>query len=189
MTDGGPAPGETRPRTLTRPPGERYAATPAGGGPASVVKRARTQARPNLMRAGLFGLTATLVIAMLSALLVAILDLGVGLLALAAVGGWLIGATTRVGAWSTAVSLPSWPVRGVAIAFGGLAWVAGLYGAYLLSLLIRPDSSLTFGERLAQSSFGDWLAPQFGVLQILELLLFVGIAWYSARSDPAATEA
>ena len=140
-------------------------------------------ARPNLVRATLYGVAAALAVAVLIALLVGILDVDVGLLPIAAVGGWAIGTVTRAGAWPTARARPSAAVRAFAIACSVGAWVAGYYGAYLVSLFIRQDSALTFGQRLAQSSFPDWLSPQFGPLHIVELLLFAGIAWYSSRSS------
>jgi hypothetical protein len=143
--------------------------------------------RPDLVRASFFGFLAALGIGALFAILVGILDLGVGLLAFAAVGGWTIGFAARSGAWPNAVALPSAAVRGLAVAFAVGAWLAGHLGAYLLALLLRPDSSLTFGQRVAQSPFLDWLSPQFGLLQIFELLLLCGIAWYGSRPGSGAS--
>jgi hypothetical protein len=180
VTDGRPAPGDLPPRTLAHPPGDRYAparsATPAAG----------AIERPKLRRGAFFGLLAALGIAVLFAVLVGILDLGVGLLALAAAGGWIIGFATRTGAWPAGIPLPAARVRSLAIVLALVAWVAGYFGAYLVSLLLRPDSSLTFAQRLAQSSFPDWLAPQFSALQVIEILLISGFAWFSSRPGAQA---
>jgi hypothetical protein len=134
-------------------------------------------------------------VAALFAIIVGILDAGVGLFALAAVGGWAIGFATRRGAWSHLGAIGPGSVRPIAVSLALAAWVAGYVGAYLLSLLLRPDSSLTFGERLSQTSFLDWLAPQFGILQVLEIVLIVVFAAFGARPartdavDPATNEA
>lgn len=186
VTEGRPAPGDSRPRTLAHPPGDRYAPGGTAGGPARPVAAAGgIPARPNLARAALFGVSSAVGIGVLFAILVGILDLGVGLIALAALGGWCIGFATRAGAWPSSIGLPAAPVRVLAIVFALGAWLSGYFGAYLLSLLLRPDSSLTFSERLAQSSFLDWLSPQFGAPQILEILLIAGVALFSSRSGPA----
>jgi hypothetical protein len=129
-------------------------------------------------RALAFVLVAAAAVAALIAFLVAILDFGVGLIGLAAIGGWAIGAAARAGAGGATRGAS---VRAAAIAGALGAWVAGYFGAYVLSLLLRPASSLTFGERLAQSPFLDWLSPQFSLLQIVELVLIVGFAWFASR--------
>jgi hypothetical protein len=193
MTDGRPAPGETQPRTLARPPGERYggptmradAAAPLGA--AQPVAAQPLLAQRSLVRAALFGLPTAVGIGALFAFLIGVLDLDVGLLVPAAFGGWVVGVSTRAGAWPAGRALPSRAVRGLAIALAAFAWLGGQFGAYVLSLVLRPDSSLTLDQRVAQSSFLDWLSPQLSLLQVLELLLLCGIAWYSSRptSDAA----
>jgi hypothetical protein len=187
VTEGPPAPGDSRPRTLARPPGERYGPAPASGGPAGAAAGVGTgTARPALVRASLFGLLTALGIAVLFAIVVGILDLGIGLVALAVIGGWSVGFVTRAGAWPGGIGYGAAPVRLLAMAFAFGAWLAGYFGAYLLSLLLRPDSSLTFGERLAQTSFLDWLSPQLSVLQVLEIGLIVLFALFSSRSASSA---
>ena len=146
-------------------------------------------AQPSLVRAALFGLPTAVGIGALFAFLIGVLDLDVGLLVPAAFGGWLVGVATRAGAWPAGRALPSRAVRGLAVALAAFAWLAGQFGAYVLSLVLRPDSSLTFDQRVAQSSFLDWLSPQLSLLQVLELLLLCGIAWYSSRSTSSGAEA
>lgn len=134
----------------------------------------------------MFGLPVALGVALLFAILIGILDLGFGLIALAAIGGWGIGSAVRAGARRTGEAGGAPGVRLLAAALALLAWLGGYFGAYLLSLLLRPDSSLAFGERLSQSPFPDWLGPQFGPLQVVELLLLMSIAWY--RSGAGAVD-
>lgn len=189
VTDGRPGPGETRPRALARPPGERYGGGAMRDGAAAPLRATqRAVTRPSLVRAALFGLLTAVGIGAVLAVLIGILDLDIGLLAPAAFGGWAIGIATRAGAWPNVVALPSRPVRGLAIAFAAFAGLAGHFGAYVVSLMLRPDSSLTFDQRVAQSSFLDWLSPQLSLLQVLELLLLCGIAWYSSRSTSSVGE-
>lgn len=112
-----------------------------------------------------------LVVALAWALLRGILEYGLGLLVLAAVGGWAIGVVL-------------WQVRPaplLAAAIGLLAWVAGLLLTWLVAMAILPSSARTFLERLEATPFIEWLAPQFGPLEIVALVLLAGGAAYGAR--------
>ena len=105
------------------------------------------------------------------ALLKGILELSLGLLALAAFGGWAIGAVL-------------WQVRAaplLAMAIAALAWLGGLVGTWLVAMAILPASVRTFPERLESTPFLDWLAPQFGVVEIAGLVVFLIAAAYGAR--------
>jgi hypothetical protein len=137
---------------------------------------------PDVARALGFGLAAALGVGFLFAVIVGILDVGLGLIALSAVGGWAIGTAVYRGAWKGRGAVPQRIVPAVAAGLALFAWIAGHFGAYLFSLLLRPGSSLTFMERLGQASFGDWLAPQLGVAQVIEILLLVGAALFAARA-------
>lgn len=100
------------------------------------------------------------------AVLRSILELGVGLLAVSAVGGWGIGATLR-------------PASRSRLLAGGLAtcaWVAGLALTWLLTRLTLPASSLDLLERLRSHSFLDFTTQQFGILEVLSLLALAGAA-------------
>jgi hypothetical protein len=106
------------------------------------------------------------------ALLKGIFELGPGLLGVAIVGGWSIGALL-------------WQVRAtpwLAAAIAALAWLAGLILTWLLALAILPASSRTFIERVEGTSFLDWLSPQFGLLEVTGLALYLLAALYGARA-------
>jgi hypothetical protein len=105
-------------------------------------------------------------------LLRGILDLGVGLLAISAFGGWAIGVVLRQAAMS--------PI--VASAVAAAAWALGLVFTWLVSMAILQGSTRTLLERLEATSFLGWMSPQFGVLEIAALLLYVGAAAYGARN-------
>ncbi len=128
-----------------------------------------------------YGLGAAILTGLGFAVVGGVLDLPVALPVIAGFGGLFIGFSVRRGAWSGARHVPSRSVVLAAICLALLAWLGGEFGAYLFALLLRPDSALTFAERLAGESFMDWLGPQFGPLEIIELFLLGGIARYAAR--------
>jgi len=128
------------------------------------------------------GLVATVIVAVLSAVLRGILDLSGGIIAIAVTGGWVIGAAVRQGAWTGEPHRASTaPVLWGAV-LGACCWAAGLVGAWLVAMAILPGSSRTLPDRLAATPFLDWLTPQLGLADLLSLLLFVGFGWFGARS-------
>ncbi len=98
-----------------------------------------------------------------------------GVLAVAVVGGWAIGALL----WQVRAN----PLLAALIAAG--AWLAGLLLTWLVAMAILPGSSRTFFERVEGTPFVDWLAPQFGVIEVLGLALYVIAALYGARPRSA----
>ena len=113
------------------------------------------------------------------ALLHKILELGVGMLAVAVLGGWGIGATLR-GARASSV---------LAAALAASAWLLGLVFSWMVALAILQSSSRTFLERLQNTAFLDWIAPQFGLLEIVGLIVYVAVAAYIARRRTATSAA
>jgi hypothetical protein len=105
------------------------------------------------------------------ALLRGVLELGIGLLAVAAGGGWAIGAALRQ------ATLSPW----LAAALASLAWLLGLVLTWLVSMAVLPSSTRTLLERLSGTPFLEWLAPQFGWLEAAGLVLLAGVAAYAAR--------
>ena len=94
-----------------------------------------------------------------------------GVLAVAVVAGWAIGALL-------------WQARAhplLAALVAAAAWLLGLVLTWLVSMAILPGSSRTFPERLAATPFLEWQAPQFGGIEVLGLLLYVIAALYGAR--------
>ena len=120
-------------------------------------------------------LAEALIVALLAALawalLKGILELSIGLLAVAVLGGWAIGAVLR----------QARPSPLLAAALGALAWAAGLVLTWFVAMILLPASSRTLLERLGATPFLDWLSPQFGLLEIAGLALFTAAAAYGAR--------
>jgi hypothetical protein len=167
-------PGEVLPqgRRLARPPSDRY--RPRTG---EVIAE-----RPRLARASLLGLLAAAGIALVFGTMHAILSVTAGLIALSALGGWLIGAAVRWGAWGGAFHRPSNAPPTLAAAIAIAAWVGGLVAAWLLSMTILPGSTRSFAERVAGTPFLEWVGPQLGPIQVLELALLVGVATVTAAA-------
>jgi hypothetical protein len=170
-----PEPGEARPGSLASPPGDRYRTGES-------VEPAQLE-RPDRVRSVVFGVPIALVIALGYGVIRSVLDLSAGLLALSALGGWLLGWAVRSGAWSGRPHRPSgWPgALAVVLAVG--AWIGGLIASWLVALWLLPESTRTFAERLGDQPFLDWLGPQLGPLEPVQLLVIVAVAWVSARSD------
>ncbi len=124
--------------------------------------------RPLLMAA-----LVVLLSALVWSLFKGVLEFGIGLIVVAVIGGWGIGVLVK----------PIHRAPLVAVALAALAWLAGLVGTWLIAMLLLPGSSRTFLERLQATPFVDWLAPQFGLLEIVGLALFVVAAAYGARPE------
>jgi len=159
-------------RRLARPPGERYRTAV----PESILER------PDLGRALVLGVLAGLGTAILTAVFHALLSITAGLIAISLLGGWLIGVGVRSGAWRGRPHLPSRAPLALAAAVGLVTWIAGMVLSWLLSMAILHGSSRTFLERLAATPFLDWIAPQFGPLDLLTFVLLVGVAWAAAHT-------
>ncbi len=111
----------------------------------------------------------------------AVFDIGAGLLVVAAVGGWLLGEAVAWGAWGASVHLPRLAVLRLAAVLAALTWLAGSVVDYLLSLALLPGSSRSFAERLSEQPFPAWLAPQLSLLDLVEIVVLMVVAWRSAR--------
>ena len=98
-----------------------------------------------------------------------------GVLAIAVVGGWLIGEVL----WSVRIH----PAVAGVVAF--LAWALGLVLTWLIAMALLQESARTFVERLQNTPFLDWLGPQFGWLEITGLVLYVVAALFGARPRSA----
>ena len=125
-----------------------------------------------MVRAVAMVASAVLLAAIAWALLRGILELGVGLVAVALVGGWGIGVATRRANGS--------PLIAISLAAG--AWLLGLVFSWLLAMAILQGSSRTLLERLEAVPFTDWMSPQFGVLEIIGLVIYVVVAGYVSRA-------
>jgi hypothetical protein len=123
-----------------------------------------------------------LVVAVVAALLRSILDVTVGLLALAMVGGWVVGAAVRRGAWGGEPHRASSAPELLGLALGALTWVVALVLAWVVALAILPGSERSLPERLSATPLLDWLTPQVPLVDLACLLLAAVLGWAGARS-------
>ena len=152
------APGERR------PPGSSASPPPQARAQGSRLVPRTTGAA--VLEAMLIGLLAAVIWALIKGLLEF-----PGVLAVAVVAGWAIGAVL----WQVRAS----PLLATLIA--GAAWLLGLVLTWLVAMAILPGSSRTFLERIEATPFLEWQGPQFGAIEVLGLVLYVGAALYGAR--------
>ncbi len=182
LTPARPQPGETIP-AARRPGATGWTFGARADSPAVVV------ARPDLVRATILGLAAGLLPAVLTALVLAVLSVTVGLIAIAVLGGWLVGLGVRTGAWSGRPHPPSRAPLALAATLGAITWVAGLVLAWIVSMVTLPASSMGVPDRLVANPFLDWLSPQLGPIDLVQLVLLVSLAWVAAHTTDLEREA
>jgi hypothetical protein len=130
----------------------------------------------------LLGVCVGLAVAVAAGLLRSILDVTTGLIALAVVGGWGVGAAVRRGAWAGMPHRSSSAPEVLGLLLGAATWVAALVLAWVVAMAILPGSERTLLERLAATPLLEWLEPQAGLADVLGLGITALLAWYGARS-------
>jgi len=107
-----------------------------------------------------------------------------GLIAVAIMFGWLIGAAVRHGAWRGLAHHPTRRLQLLGAGFGVVAWFGGAFVAYLASRALLPESDLSFAQRLADVSFSDYMTQQYeagGMVQAIGLAALAIMGWRTAR--------
>jgi hypothetical protein len=153
--------------SLDRAPGERYL-PPVEGPDAN-----RTTVTGRAKRPLLLALLTALAVGAIMGLAAGLFDIDWGLIALGAIGGWLIGtALLQAGGGGRSAA---------AVALAVLAFAVALVVDYLASLAALQESVRPLSERVAETPFVDWLGPQLGPAQPLTLLALGVFAWRAAR--------
>ncbi|MDQ3937318.1 MAG: hypothetical protein M3253_01410 [Chloroflexota bacterium] len=134
--------------------------------------------RRRLLHAFDWGVLTAAGVAVAYGVLLQLLDWG--MIAVAVVGGWLIGRATNRGAWRDAAHWPSRALSLLAAVLGLFAWLGGFFVAYLLSRALL-DSDLSFVDRLADFPFLAYLAARYDLAQGAALLAMIVMGWRSAR--------
>jgi hypothetical protein len=123
-------------------------------------------------RALAFGTLLALGTGAVWAVLSAVFDLHLGLLVVAAFGGWLIGSAVKpIGKGA----------RRWAIGLALLATVIGSVGDFVLSQALLPEASTPLLQRVSLGSYLDYLAGTFDPIVALAVVVLVILAWRSAR--------
>ncbi len=135
-----------------------------------------------------WGAVAGIAVALVYGILWGGIELQFGLIAVAVMGGWLIGAAVRHGAWRAAwrspQHSPSRRLKAFAAVVSVVAWFGGAYVAYVVSRALLPESDLSFAERLSDLPFAEYLTQQYeagGLVHAIALAAMVIMGWRTAR--------
>jgi len=131
-----------------------------------------------------WGALACIAVALVYGLSWGAVNLQFGLIAVAVMGGWLIGAAIRRAAWRSVAHHPTRRLQLLGASFGVVAWFGGAFVAYLISRALLPGSDFSFAERLADVTFGDYLNQQYeagGLVHAISLAAMAIMGWRSAR--------
>jgi hypothetical protein len=128
-----------------------------------------------------YGSVVGTVFALLWVVPATILDISAGLVLLAAVLGWLVGAAVRLGAWHGVAPERSAALGLAAATLAGAAWLLGTLLDYVVSLALLPASAVDLGQRMVNEPFIAWLEPQLVPLKLVEVVLAALAGWRSAR--------
>ena len=141
--------------------------------PIAPTAAARARPRP-APRSGVTSVALAIAVGVLAAIAWAVLK-GIlefpGVLAVSVVAGWMIGNLVR--------DVRAAPVVATVVAL--LTWSLGLVLTWVVAMAILPGSSRSFPERLSATPFLDWQAPQFGIIEVAGLALYLLAALYGAR--------
>ena len=108
-------------------------------------------------------------------------QLYLGLIAIAVMGGWLIGAGVRHGAWRGGQHLPDVRLRLLGAALALAAWLGGAFVAWVSSRALLPESALDLAERLSELGFIDYFVQVYDIVHGAAAAAMVFMAWRMAR--------
>ncbi|HUG46858.1 MAG TPA: hypothetical protein VMP67_00415 [Candidatus Limnocylindria bacterium] len=131
-----------------------------------------------------WGALAAVLAAVVYGLCWGVLNLQYGLIAVAIMLGWVIGAAIRRGAWARAAHPATRRLQVLGAVLGVVAWLGGAFVAYLSSRLVLPGSSASLAERLADLPFGEFMTQQYEAGGIAHAVAFAALAimgWRTAR--------
>jgi hypothetical protein len=128
-----------------------------------------------------WGALAALVVAVIYGVLWGAVQLYLGLIAVAVMGGWLIGAGVRRGAWRSGQHLPDVRLRLLSAGLALAAWLGGAFVAWVSSRALLPQSTLDLAERLAELGFTEYFVQVYDIVHGAAAAVMVFMAWRTAR--------
>jgi hypothetical protein len=123
-------------------------------------------------RAMAIGIAASLGTGVVSAVFSALFGFHLGLLAVAAFGGWIIGNSVQSAGNSR---------RQVAAVLAVMAWLVGSILEFVISQVLLPAAATPLAERLSIGGYIDNTVGAFDVVQAAAIAILVIVAWRSAR--------
>jgi hypothetical protein len=128
-----------------------------------------------------FAALATIGVAVVYGLLWSVIQLHLGLIAVAVMGGWIIGGAVARGAWRKERHFPDIRLRAMAAAFGLLAWIGGAAVGYVLGQVLLPEAVTPVTARISFGGFADYLVGVYDLVHGIALATLVYFSWRSAR--------
>jgi hypothetical protein len=140
--------------------------------------------KPNMLHAFDLALLAGIGFAIVYGVASEPIRLSFGLIAVALIGGVVIGGAVSRGAWAGKkhVTLRRLQVLATLIALG--SWVVGLFVAYVMSQLLFPQATTPLLERISFSGFNDYFVGLFDSVRFAHaasVAAAVFMAWRGAR--------
>ncbi len=127
------------------------------------------------------GVAAGLVVVVVWLALGGALGLDWGLAVVALAGGWLVGQAVSMGAWGEERHVAALSPRLLSVGLAIVTWMGAQVAVYLWTRVTLPDSTLTVGQRIAATPFTDYFGGIAGPLEVIEVLVIVGAAWFASR--------
>jgi hypothetical protein len=123
-------------------------------------------------RARAIGIAAALGTGVVWAVFSALFGFHLGLLAVAAFGGWIIGSSVQ----------PTGKARRqLAALLAAVAWLVGSVGDFVISQALLPAAATPLDARLSIGGYVDNTVGTFDVVQAAAIAILVIVAWRSAR--------
>jgi hypothetical protein len=139
---------------------------------------------PNALYGYVLGALVGLVMAVLYAVAAEALGLTFGLLAVGFFGGWAIGGAVGYGAWSGRGHVQVRSLQVGAAVIAALAWLVGLFLAYVVSQALLPEATTPLFERVTLSGFAAYFGGTFDFVRLIHLVSLIAaasMAWRGAR--------
>jgi hypothetical protein len=132
-------------------------------------------------RAALFGLAASIPVALVYGVLADPFGLSWGLVIVGIVGGFIIGAAVVQGAFNGRFHLIIPRLRWLAAIIGVICWVAAAVVAYVSSQVFYQGAATPLMERLSIGGLVDYLGSTVFSPSILGLAAMAFMAWRGAK--------
>jgi hypothetical protein len=139
---------------------------------------------PRALYGYVLGMLAGLVMAVAYAVAAEVLGLTFGLLAVGFFGGWAIGGAVSYGAWSGSLHVRVRALQWGAAVIAALAWLVGMFLAYVVSQALLPEAATPLLERVTFSGFATYVGGTFDFVRLIHLVSLVAavlMAWRGAR--------
>lgn len=127
-----------------------------------------------------FGALAAIGVSIVYGLLWA-MELHLGLIAVAVMGGWVVGGAVSHGAWRGGLHMPSRRLQLLAAVLGTASWLGGALVSYFVNQLVLPAAQTPLLERLSFGGFAEYLTGVYDIVHGIALATLAFFSWRSAR--------